>query len=315
MTKTKVSRKPLKPKYRFNKLTIAVVVLLVAIVGGVYVFVTHASGPYIYLSPASASPYVGSTFTVKVYEQSGTTSVNAAEADIIIPAAKLAYVRTDATGSSFSLRGPVTLKNGVLSIPAASYTALTGNQLIATITIKATAAGSAPLNFAPASSIIRKVDAVNIISYTQGGTYTIKAAPTAATTMAIYPKTGSISYSNYHLVGVNIVEQSDAQPVNAFETNLTYPSNLVSYDHVIYGNGFSQGVLPSISGNTITITGVNIGGQLTGSQYLATVYFNIKAAGTANFGITHASQMINASTAKPVSIAIFGTASYLLKKP
>ena len=282
-----------------------IVTALVAIVGIAYVVITHASGPYVFLSPSTASPYVGSTFDVRVYEQSGTAAVNAVQANILVPAGRLSYVRTDTSGSGFDLGVPTTLKNGSLDISAGSTKALTGQQLVATVTFKALAAGSTAINFGAGSSILRANDSVNLISFTQGVTYTLKTPPTAATYMAIYPPTGTVSATQTPQIGVSIIEQTGSQPMNVFQTALSYPTNLLSYDHVKYYDGFSQGLVPSINNGVLTFVGSILGGQVTGPQLIATAYFNIKAAGTAKFSIGRTSEMINATTA----------ASYLLKKP
>lgn len=313
--KRKAAPKTLTQKYRFNKVSILAAIILLAAVGVAYVLITHASGPYVFLSPSKASPYVGSTFTVQVYEQSGTTAINAVEANIIVPAAKVAYVSENATGSKFNLATPVTLKNGVLSIAAASTSPLTGQQLIAAVKFKALAAGSLALNFGGGTAIIRASDAVNVLSFTQGVTYTLKTPPATVNSMAIYPSSGTVSAAKYPQVAVNVIEQTGSLPMNTFETVLGYPTNLVSYDHIVYHSGFSQAVPPSINNGVITFNGAYFGGQVTGPQAIATVYFTINAAGTAKFSIEHNSQMIDPVTATSIPITTFGSASYLLKKP
>src|ERR1039458_219230 len=94
------------------------------------------------LSPSSGSYNIGTTFTINIYETSGT-AINAAEADLIYNASQLQYVSSSTAGAFANYVSP-TSTAGEFTISGASGGAgLTGTNLIGTVTFKALTGSSA----------------------------------------------------------------------------------------------------------------------------------------------------------------------------
>lgn len=144
---------------------------------------TQPPPPTIYLKPSSQTYSVNSTVTLEVWEDSGTTAVNAVQANFSYPANLLTFVSIDKTGSAFGTSAPSSGANGQVSIAAgatcsASCGTLTGNQLIAKVTFTTNAAtGTASLPFVTGTALISASASTNILgslAATGGGTYTIQ---------------------------------------------------------------------------------------------------------------------------------------------
>lgn len=109
----------------------------------------------LYLTPGSLSYTPGTTFTVPVKLDTGTTGINAIQADITYPANLLAVESIDDSGSAFALSVTKTALNGDISIIRGSFTPVKGNNLlIANINFKALASGIAPLEFKESSAAV-----------------------------------------------------------------------------------------------------------------------------------------------------------------
>lgn len=109
----------------------------------------HAAGSAsLGLSPAGGSHAIGSTFSVSVYENSGGTAVNGAEADLNFNSSQLELLGKSC-GSAFEITAPA----GGNSLTCATVTPKSGSQVVGTVSFKALAAGSAGVNFAPSSQI------------------------------------------------------------------------------------------------------------------------------------------------------------------
>src|SRR6266511_4333640 len=85
------------------------------------------------LSPSSGTYTTGNNFAIKVYENSGTEPVNAVEASISYPASLVDYVSVT-NSSAFSVLASTSGGSGTVDIQRGALPAVTGNQLVATIT-------------------------------------------------------------------------------------------------------------------------------------------------------------------------------------
>lgn len=129
------------------------------------------------LSPASGSHNVGSSFSVTVYENSGSETVNAVEAILAYNPAKLQFVSVSTSGSPFTTCTQTSGGGGSVNIVCARLAGTTtGSQLVGKVTFKALAAtGSTTITFGSSSHIIRSPDTVDIWNgNTAGGTYVLK---------------------------------------------------------------------------------------------------------------------------------------------
>ena len=155
-------------------------VLLTAALLVVSVPTSYAAGSAnLSLSPSSGNYKIGNTFSVTIYENSGSDPVNVVEAILSYDQSKLQLLgRTCNSGafevSAFSACGTIVPK--------------TGTQAVATASFKALASGSASISFAGSSHIYRSTDNTEIWNgATSGGMYSLaKPAPAKpkATTLA-----------------------------------------------------------------------------------------------------------------------------------
>lgn len=231
-----------------------------AVVAGYIIISSHAAPapPTIYLNPSSQVVGPNGTITVQVRENSGTTAVNAAQANFSYPTSLVSFQSLDTSGSAFSIQAqllPYTIgtiaqsgtaitgtntgfapyltgqtitysdgttatvtyvdsthltssvsktvaagstyvigKNtGTVSLGVGNTTAITGDQLIATLTFKAgSTSGSANMAFTSGTSLIdasTNQDILGGLGNTGGGSYTVDATPPTVTVTA--PTNGS----------------------------------------------------------------------------------------------------------------------------
>lgn len=221
--------------------TLAIVIALLVVVGGFFIYKSFAANDTLSLSPASSSPALGSSFTVTVNENSNTDSVNAVEADLTYDQSKLQFVSIDYSTSAFALQGTSSGGAGLISIARATTTALTGSHVVGVITFSAIGAGSANVNFAATSTLVKASDSTKIATITSGGTYTIAdtQAPAVPTGLTAGTKTDinlalswSASRDNVATTGYNILRNGTKIGTTATtsfsDTGLT-PSTAYSY--------------------------------------------------------------------------------------
>ncbi|HLG90681.1 MAG TPA: cohesin domain-containing protein [Candidatus Saccharimonadales bacterium] len=164
--------------HRLTKIFLACLVCSTLALQALHVAPAMAAGATLYLSPGSASVANGSNLVVKVYEDSGSTQVNAVQANLTYPTNLLSYV-SYASSSAFGIEAENPSGNsGSLRFARGSIAARTGAQLVVTITFRAVASsGTANVSFSSGSSV-NSADGsgTNILSGTNGGKYTLTKA-------------------------------------------------------------------------------------------------------------------------------------------
>ena len=132
----------------------------------------------LYLSPASSTTNVGSTLSVTVRENSGSTDVNAVEADFSYPSNLLQYASTDFSSSAFEIAASSTGGSGTVSIARGTVNlTLSGDQVIGIVNFNVLAAGSATLSFLNSSAVAATSNSANTIGTMTGGSYTLQTPP------------------------------------------------------------------------------------------------------------------------------------------
>jgi len=170
------------------------VVIFASIGAYLYTSSRAAGNATLSLSPSSSSPALGSTFTVTIYENSGTVAVNAVQADLTYNTSLLQYVSTDLTTSAFTTVGQNTGGNGVVNLGIASLGVnRTGSQIVAVVTFRAIGVGSAAVNFAATSAIVNATTQNNEVGTMTGGTYTIadRTSPTTPSAVTVTSHTAN----------------------------------------------------------------------------------------------------------------------------
>ncbi len=175
-------------RLKFKPLHLAIYAVILGIAG--YIIIRSQAAPVpptIYLSPTTQNLAAGTTFTVTVRENSGTTAVNAIQADFSYNANLVDFDSIDSTGTAFNIEASLTGGAGKVSISRGNATPLTGDQLVATVTFKTKlASGSVPMAFISGTALLSSTtnqDILSGLSATGGSTFTIDATdPTTAIT-------------------------------------------------------------------------------------------------------------------------------------
>ena len=141
------------------------------------------SGASLYFAPASGTYFVGSTFDISVYVNTGDQTVNAVQVDIQFPPDKI-QVASPSTGKSFisvwisqptysNTKGAISFIGG-LPTPGIN----TSSGLVSTITFRAKAPGLVTLSFnSSAQVLLADGQGTNILSSTNKGKYNLIIPP------------------------------------------------------------------------------------------------------------------------------------------
>lgn len=138
---------------------------------------TIPPAPTIYFNPPTQGYSVGSDMVIEIRENSGGTNVNAVQANFSYPADKLTFVSADGSTSGFTTQAQNIGGNGTVTLARGIIGSLSGDQLIAKVTFKVTAAGTANLTFVNGSALIDSSSNQNIISSLSAdgvGVYTLQ---------------------------------------------------------------------------------------------------------------------------------------------
>jgi hypothetical protein len=170
----------------FSRFSLLVFVLVFAGIGAYILLKSNAvappASPSLYLTPDSQTLSVGDTFTVNVYEDSGTDTVNVVQANLTYPTSLLSYISyTNASAFTLAAENP-TGDNGNLHFARATCggcSPVSGVNQIVSVTFKAISAGSAPVNFGSGTMLVRSSDSQAESPLNEGpGSYTINGAAT-----------------------------------------------------------------------------------------------------------------------------------------
>lgn len=133
-----------------------------------------AAGGELYLTPASGSYSSGTTVTVTIKENSGSTPVNAVQANLTYPSSQLQFQSINTSTSPFT----TTLQNsggsGTVQIGVGALgSSVTGDAIIAIVTFTVIGTGTAAVQFAAGSGIAQTSDSTDICKKKTGSSYTL----------------------------------------------------------------------------------------------------------------------------------------------
>ena len=181
----------LRPARRFSSSIASLCAAVLAVIGIYAVAGSHASATQLYLTPANGSVQNGSNIDVQVYANSGSTTVNAAQANLSYNPSQLQYVSysdSGATAMPLDAQSPSGTPNtGSLQFTRATQGGATppsGTFLLFTVTFKATAGtGTAAITFGSGSGLYSSSDASNIVTATGSSNIVLTSpAPTPTPT-------------------------------------------------------------------------------------------------------------------------------------
>lgn len=302
---------------KYNSLWL-VLAILIASIAGYFLLISHAAPvpPTIYLNPASKTLAVNTTFTVQVRENSGTSPVNAVQANFSYPNTLLTFVSIDFTGTAFGTAAPSSESNGVVSIAAGATctttcATLTGDQLVATVTFTTkTTGGSAAMAFTTGTSLVSTVTFANLLASlaaTGGGTYVIDNVPPTVSVSS--PASGStlsagstVSVTSTATDASSAISSVDIYIDGAKATTLTTSpytyswntSGLALGSHTVQAKATDAvGNIGSSATNTVTLAD-----QTPPTVSITAPTASTKVAGTVNVSVTAADNAGGSGLAK-----------------
>lgn len=172
--------------------------------------------PTVYITPATTTVGLSTAFTVQVRENSGTTGVNAIQANLSYPSSLLTCTTIDTATSAFGVQAQSSCSGGQITIArgvSGGAAPLIGDQLVATLTFTAgTTSGSAAVAFSSGTALVSastNQDILGSLSATAGGTYTIDGvAPTVS--IAAPANNQSLAYGSSTTITVNATDAQSA---------------------------------------------------------------------------------------------------------
>jgi hypothetical protein len=125
-----------------------------------------------YLTPTKQNLGEGDAVIASVWVDSHDLPVNAVQAVVKYPADKLTYISSSSASSQFTVQAQATQAKGRVVIARGSTTALTGNQLVASLTFKSISnRGHATIEFDTSSLLMSSSTNKNVLGKLTGGTY------------------------------------------------------------------------------------------------------------------------------------------------
>ncbi|HVQ45023.1 MAG TPA: cohesin domain-containing protein [Candidatus Saccharimonadia bacterium] len=190
----------------------------VAYIGALAVFVaagtlslpgrSYAIVQQLYLTPAAASVQNGNNISIQIRVNSSADLVNAVQANFTYNPAQLQYVSVSAVGTAFDVDASSSIASGSIQLARGATTSVSGDNLFATITFKAiVGSGSASVNVASGSAVVRTSDASNILTQSGGAVFTLTPSPAILSTplYRLYSRK-----SDRHFYTINPTERDQA---------------------------------------------------------------------------------------------------------
>jgi hypothetical protein len=258
------------------------------------------------LTPATATFSQGDSVSVSIYEDSGSDTVNAVQANFSYPASLLSFVGTT-DSPAFSVAAQSSVSGGNAQIARGATTAVSGNQLVAIVRFTATGAGQATLTFTGGSAVVRSTDNGAEALTTSGASYTINSRAS----LYISPATKTVTKGND--IAAAIYEDSGSATVNAVQANLSYPTSLTFVSIDAAGSAFSIAAQGTGGGGSVKI-GRGTTTPVSGPQLIATVHFTAASAGAASVSFASGSAVIRSTDNGAEALTETG-ATYTINNP
>lgn len=299
---------------RPTRYTAVAIAFVVALAGVLTIIFSRAvtTTPTLYISPASQSVAIGSDVTVNVTIDTASTSVNTVQTVVTYDANKFSFVGMT-PGASFSAAFPNSASSGSISLTAGSTIPVSGIQTVATITLRATSSGSAPITLAgvcPAgdygstcSAAYDSVTSENVLNTVTSGTYTVdpvtspppsptptptptptppptQSPPPTPSTVKLYLSPASQTVIADSNITISVIIDTAGKSVNTVQTVLSWPSDKFSFVSANASSAFSAAFPNTNSSGSLTFSAGSTGG-VSGIQTVATVILKAKASGSA----------------------------------
>jgi hypothetical protein len=253
--------------------------------------------PSLYLNPATQNIAPNTAFTVEVHENSGTTNINALQANLSYPTANLTLNSIDYSTSAFTLQAQSVGANGVINIARGQVGGLTGDQIVAVLHFTTTAAvATANIAFTSGSGLANSATNTNILpslSSTAGDSINVSNATVSLSANPSSVTTGGSSTLTW-------------SSTNVSSCTATTPSGWTSST----ATAGSQSVSPSAT-TTYTITCTGAGGTASASTVVTVANaFLDHNLGSAHWGSVAATQTLTTTAAASSNTRVVVTVSY-----
>lgn len=214
-------------------------------------------------SPSSGTFAKGSVLAVGVYEDSGSDTVNAVQANFSYPSSLLSCYGSSpiASSSAFGVDAQDVCSGGTVKIGRGAMTAVSSSQLIATVSFQVIASGTAALTFDTSTSkVVRSTDHQSEALAVQNASYTLTTpsspspspSPSGGTTTG--SKSGTSAPSKSGSTTTKTTSPPSAAPatltisgvavsdVSSGSATITWQTNLPASSVVEYGPSTSYGL-------------------------------------------------------------------------
>jgi len=198
----------------------------------------YAASVNMYLTAPSTSVAKGHTLSVGVHVNSGSTAINAVQANLTYPTDKLDFVSI-ASSSAFPVESENNGGNGAIRIGRGVIGSVKDDQLIATITFKAKAVGTAEVNLATSSSA------------TEPGNNKLVSASTTGSQYTITDEAATAQSGTSHDVTPPKITEIKVSDINYSSVKLTWKTSEPSQSEISYGSTEAYGIT-SVDTNFVT---------------------------------------------------------------
>jgi hypothetical protein len=212
--------KKLETNSRLSYRALALFVVIFAAVGGYILWKSFAAPapPALYLTPASQTFGPGTSFSVQIRENSGTTTVNAVQANLSYNTSLLTLTSISTAGTAFGITAQSVGANGVINIGmgvSAGSPAVSGDQLVATLNFTTTSTGgTASVPFTAGTALVSSTTNTALATTNAGGSFVTDTAPPTVSVTA--PANGA-TISAPGTTAVNVTASDASSSVSKVE--------------------------------------------------------------------------------------------------
>lgn len=256
----------------------------------------YAASANMYLTTPSNSVAKGHTISVGVHINSGSTAINAVQANLSYSSDKFDFVSI-APSSVFPVESENSGGSGVVHIGRGTFNSVKGDQLIANVTLKAKAVGAAEVNFAAGSSA------------TEAGNNKVVSVSTAGSQYTVTDGTSSSQSGASHDVTPPKITEVKVVDINYRNVRLTWKTSEPSQSEVSYGSTNAYGVT-SVDSNFVTDHSMELASEAL--MPATTYHFKITNKDTAGNAASTSDQKFTTKGAV-ITVKVIGSSKQIVK--
>lgn len=208
----------------------------------------YAASGSIYAVANKSSVVNGSSVVVAIYMNGGGNNVNAVQANVSYSADKLQYVGVNYSGSAFDIAAANSGGGGNVSIARGKIGTVTGVGLVATITFKAVAVGSASVDIAGGSALA--ADGGEVAASTSGVRLNVVAPSAAAPSVGASATSTAPATPSPKDTTPPVITDIAATKLTPSSATISWTTNEASDTVVEYGLDTNYGLSTSVATQT-----------------------------------------------------------------